>query len=84
MRRQSLTPPQHNGVAIRMNRTLVESAKSMVYHAGLSKSFWAEAINTAAYIRNRIVTSASGMTPHERWYGRAPDVSHLKVFGCIA
>ena len=76
--------PQQNGVAERMNRTLVESARAMICHAGLSKVFWAEAVNTAAYIRNRVTTATSGQTPYERWYGRIPDVSHFRVFGCIA
>ena len=76
--------PQQNGVAERMNRTLVESAKAMTFHAGLSKRYWAEAVTTAAFIRNRVVTSASGETPHERWYEKVPDVSNFKVFGCMA
>ena len=78
--------PEQNGVAERMNRTLVESARSMLSHAGLSKSFWAEAIATAAYIRNRMPTAAirEDKTPYEKWYGRKPDVSNLRVFGCMA
>ena len=76
--------PQQNGVAERMNRTLLDSARAMVYHAKLGKVFRAEAVNTAAYIRNRVVTSTSGKAPYERWYGRIPDVSHFRVFGCIA
>ena len=76
--------PQQNGVAERMNRTLLESAREMVYHAGLSKEFWAEAINTAAFIRNRVVTVTTGQSPYERWYGKVPDMSQFRVFGCIA
>lgn len=76
--------PQQNGVAERMNRTLVESARSMIFNAGLSKAYWAEAVTTAAYVRNRVVTSSTGVTPYERWYGKKPDVSSLKVFGCMA
>ena len=78
--------PEQNGVAERMNRTLVESARSMLSHAGLPKSFWAEAIATAAYIRNRMPTAAirENKTPYEKWYGRKPDVSNLRVFGCMA
>jgi hypothetical protein len=74
--------PQQNGVAERMNRTLVETARTMIFNAGLSKMYWAEAVTTAAYVRNRVVTSSTGVTPYERWYGRKPNVSHLKVFGC--
>ena len=78
--------PEQNGVAERMNRTLVESARAMIAHAGLPNSYWAEAIATAAYIRNRMPTTAikENVTPYEKWYGRKPIVTHLKVFGCVA
>ena len=58
----------------------------MLSHARLSNVFWAEAISTACYIANRIQTSAvkDGKTPFERWYERKPNLSHLKVFGCMA
>ena len=45
--------PQQNGVAERMNRTLNEPARSMRLHAGLPKTFWADAVSTAAYLINR-------------------------------
>ena len=78
--------PEQNGVVERMNRTLMESARSMLSHAGLSNRYWAEAVATAAYIRNRTPTAAfkEEQTPYERWYGKRPNVSHLKVFGCMA
>ena len=74
--------PQQNGVAERMNRTLLEAARSMIFNAGLSKAYWSEA--AAAYVRNKVITTSTGVTPYERWYGRKPDVSDLKVFGCMA
>ena len=75
-----------NGVSERMNRTLVESARSMIAHAELSNIFWAEAISAAAYVKNRLPTAAlkERETPYERWYGRKPDVSHFRVFGRMA
>ena len=77
--------PEQNGVAERLNRTLVESARSMMLDAKLSHEFWAEAVSTAVYLRNRCPTKAvDGMTPHEAWYGYKPKVSHLRVFGCDA
>ena len=78
--------PQQNGVAERMNRTLTESARAMIAHAKLPNDYWAEAIATAAYVKNRAPTTAfeTDTTPYERWYGKKPDVTHLKVFGCIA
>ena len=45
--------PQQNGVAERMNKTLNERARSMRLHAGLPKTFWVDAVSTAAYLINR-------------------------------
>ena len=45
--------PKQNGVVERMNRTLNEEARCMRIQFGLPKAFWAEAINTAAYLINR-------------------------------
>lgn len=44
--------PNQNPIAERMNRTLVESTRSMMESASLSGLFWAEAITHAAQILN--------------------------------
>ena len=78
--------PEQNGVAERLNRTLVEKARTMLVHAGVPLNLWGEAVVTANYLKNRLPTKAlkGYVTPYEKWFGRKPDVSHLKVFGCIA
>ncbi|KAK3746619.1 hypothetical protein QZH41_003126 [Actinostola sp. cb2023] len=77
--------PQQNGVAERLNRTLVESVRSMLVQAKLPQKFWVEALNTAVYLHNRSHTrSLEGLTPYEAWTGSKPDVSNLKCFGCTA
>lgn len=78
--------PDQNGVAERVNRTLTEKARAMLYHADLPRKYWAEAILTAAYLKNRTPTRSIGYdtTPYERWYGRKPEVEKLRVFGCTA
>ena len=77
--------PAQNGVAERINRTLMESARSMMSQAGLPESYWAEAVATAAYLRNRSPSRTLGnTTPYERWCGEKPDLRHLRVFGCMA
>ena len=44
----------HNrGVVERMNKTFNEHARSMRLHAGLPKTFWADAVSTAAYLINQ-------------------------------
>ena len=45
--------PEQNGVAERMNRTLVETVRSMLSCTNLPHKFWGEALSTAAYLHNR-------------------------------
>ena len=76
--------PEQNGVAERMNRTLIEVVRSLLSESDLPQSFWAEALSTATYLRNLSPTVAvNGMTPFEAWMGYKPSVSHLRVFGCV-
>ena len=57
---------QQNGVSERMNLTLLERARCMLYNAGLSKCFWAKIINTTCYLVNRSPsTSIDFKTPEE-------------------
>ncbi|PPR84446.1 hypothetical protein GOBAR_AA36262 [Gossypium barbadense] len=77
--------PQQNGVAERMNRTLLERARCMRSNAGLGEEFWAEAVNTACYLVNRSPSTAIELkTPEEVWSGSPADYSGLRVFGCPA
>ncbi|MEL7342345.1 MAG: reverse transcriptase domain-containing protein, partial [Bacteroidota bacterium] len=77
--------PEQNGVAERLNRTIMEAARSMLYQAKLPLQFWAEACSTAVYLHNRSPTSAiKDQTPFERLFGIKPDISNLRVFGCVA
>ena len=56
----------------------------MIYHAKVPLKFWAEAVNTAIYLRNRSPISAlKDKTSFECWFGEKSDVSNLRVFGCI-
>ena len=77
--------PAQNILAERMTRTIVESARSMMFHSNLSVNFWAEAVNTAVYLRNRSSSAAlDEITPYECLFKRKPDNAHLRVFGCVA
>ena len=74
--------PEQNGVAERANRTIVETVRSMLADGKLEKHFWAEAVNTAVYLRNRSPTVAvEGKTPHEALTGKKPQAQALRVFG---
>ena len=77
--------PQQNGVAERMNKTLNEHARSMRLHAGLPKTFWVDAVNTAAYLINQGPSVPMEFRlPEEVWSVKKVKFSHLKVFGCIS
>lgn len=76
--------PQQNGVAERMNRTLEEKSRCMIFTAQLSKKFWAEAVITAAHVYNHSPTKGITVTPEEAWTGKIPDVNHFRIFGCKA
>ncbi|WVZ63282.1 hypothetical protein U9M48_012924 [Paspalum notatum var. saurae] len=76
------TPPQ-NGVVEHKNRTLVEMARTMLDEHRTPRRFWAEAVNTACYIANRIFLRAFlGKTSYELRFGKQPGVKHLRAFGC--
>lgn len=76
--------PHQNGVAERRWRTTVEMARSMLKSANLAKSFWVRALDVAFYLTNRVLTSSlpKGKTPFQMFFGKKPDISHLKIFGC--
>nr|GEU69824.1 retrovirus-related Pol polyprotein from transposon TNT 1-94 [Tanacetum cinerariifolium] len=75
--------PQQNGVAEKRNRTLIEAARTMLADAKLPVTFWAEAVNTACYVQNRVLVNKShNKTPYELFNGRSPAIGFFKLFGC--
>ena len=78
--------PQQNGVSERMNRTLLEKARTMLINSKLDKIFWGDAILTACFLTNRSPCSVleQNKTPYEMWHSRKPDFSKLQIFGVIA
>ena len=63
--------PQQNGVSEHLNRTLVEAARSRLPHADLSNAYWAEAVATATYLCNRLVSTALRLVKLHICYGMA-------------
>nr|GEU29647.1 hypothetical protein [Tanacetum cinerariifolium] len=75
--------PQQNGVANRKNRTLIEATRTMLVDSFLPTTFWAEAVNTACYVLNRVlVTKPQNTTPYELLTGTPPLISYIRPFGC--
>nr|GEY56161.1 ribonuclease H-like domain-containing protein [Tanacetum cinerariifolium] len=78
-----LRSPQQNGIAERKNRTLIEAARTMLADLLLPILFWAEAVNTASYVQNRVlVTTPHNKTLYELLHGRTPSIGFMRPFGC--
>jgi hypothetical protein len=76
--------PQQNGVVERRNQTVVEMARCMMKSKGVPAELWAEAVKVAVHVLNRSPTRAlQGVTPYEKWHKKKPNVSYLRVFGCV-
>ena len=74
--------PSQNGIAERMNRTLVELGRAMLKGQELPEFLWEYAIAHAAYLRNRAYTKfLKNKTPYEKWNKSKPNVTHLREFG---
>ena len=69
-------------MADRMNRTLVESTRCMLKDSDLDKSYWCEAMMTAADIRNILPNSSNrSSSPFEKLFKKKPFFNHMRVFG---
>jgi hypothetical protein len=62
----------------------MESAMSSLFDLNLPRDLWAEAVNTAVYVNNRIHGKTTKTTTFESWYGRKTDVSYFRIFGSFA
>nr|GEW64450.1 hypothetical protein [Tanacetum cinerariifolium] len=75
--------PQLNGIAERKNKTLIKAARTMLAGSLLLILFWAEAVNSACYVQNRVlVIKPHNKTPYELLLGRTPSIGFMRPFGC--
>nr|GEU71248.1 retrotransposon protein, putative, Ty1-copia subclass [Tanacetum cinerariifolium] len=77
--------PQQNGVAKRMNRTLMDKVRCLLIQSRLPKTFWAEATCTAAYLINRSPSRViEKKIPMEMCSGHPSDYGMLRISSCVA
>nr|GEX09023.1 putative ribonuclease H-like domain-containing protein [Tanacetum cinerariifolium] len=66
-----------------MNEFYEEKARTMLADSKLPTTLWAEAVNTACYVQNRVlVVKPHFKTPYELFKGRSPTLSFMRPFGC--
>ncbi|GJX02490.1 retrotransposon protein, putative, ty1-copia subclass [Tanacetum coccineum] len=58
--------------------------RSMMNLTTLPLSFWDYAFESVAHILNMVPTKKVDKTPYELWFGKVPNLSYLKVWGCEA
>lgn len=77
------TSPQ-NGKAERILRTLNNSVRTLLIHASMPPSYWAEALAAATYLLNRRPSSSiRNAIPYFHLYNSYPTYDHLRVFSCL-
>lgn len=77
---------KENGLAEQGWRTLVTMKDSLLIDSGLPNNFWAKAMETANYLRNRLPTRSKNhgeVILEESWTGRHQDLSHVRIFGSL-
>ena len=62
---------------------MIEAARTMLADSKLPTTFWAEAVNTACYVQNRVlIVHSKNKTPYELFRGRTPNLNFFMPFGC--
>ena len=60
-------------------------ARSMMKEKHLSNEYWGDIVTCSVYILNIIPTkSMTDRVPQQAWSGRCSNISHLRIFGCVA
>uniref|UniRef100_A0AAV1V3K5 Integrase catalytic domain-containing protein n=1 Tax=Peronospora matthiolae TaxID=2874970 RepID=A0AAV1V3K5_9STRA len=76
--------PEQNGMAERLNRTLVEMTRCMLSESKMDKTFWCEAMLTAVDILNVLPRASSpNLSPFEMVFKRKPRMDIMRVFGSL-
>jgi hypothetical protein len=77
--------PEHNGVTEQFNCTIMNMVQSMLLDAELPNRFWAEALSTAMFIHNHVLSKlVNNQAPYKRLHGHMLDILKLQPFSCHA
>ncbi|KAJ9523465.1 hypothetical protein QJQ45_007156 [Haematococcus lacustris] len=74
---------EQNGAAERLNRTIMEKARSILHAGRMGLHHWADAAKLSNYVRCVLPVSDQPLTPWESFFGVKPDLSGLRVFGSV-
>lgn len=74
-----LETPEQNGIAERINRTLMNMIRCKLSHSTLPKFLWGEVLETAACILNQVPSKSNFKTSYELWSGKRSSLHHFRV-----
>ncbi|MBW0533531.1 hypothetical protein O181_073246 [Austropuccinia psidii MF-1] len=75
--------PEHNGIAERANRTILDKDQCLLLTSNLPNQYWEEAINTATFLTNILPTpSKRNLSPYFLWTAQLPKIKRVCTFGC--
>jgi Reverse transcriptase (RNA-dependent DNA polymerase)/gag-polypeptide of LTR copia-type/Integrase core domain/GAG-pre-integrase domain len=76
--------PESNGIIERINRTLINKVRCLLFNANLPNYFWGEALLVATYLYNRSPhNKLNYKTPYEAKYNKKPNITNIRTFGSI-
>jgi hypothetical protein len=74
--------PEENGKAERINRTILDKTRSLIYQSNIPKKYWNLALQSAVYLYNR-TPNYRDITPFESRYGSKPNLANIRIFGSL-
>ena len=74
---------EQNGAAERVNRTIMEKARCLLFQCGLSTNYWPFIVEAAIYLYNHTWHSAISKTLFEARFGKKPNIANIRLFGSI-
>nr|GMD22353.1 Retrovirus-related Pol polyprotein from transposon TNT 1-94 [Ipomoea batatas] len=82
--RSCVNTPQQNAIVERKHQHILNVARALRFQAHLSLEFWGHCVMHAVYIINRLPSPViECSSPYQQLYGEVPDITNLKVFGCL-
>ncbi|PLW34904.1 hypothetical protein PCASD_14760 [Puccinia coronata f. sp. avenae] len=82
----NMSPPytlQHNGIAERANKTIINMARCMLSQSNLAKEWWGEAVCMAMAVTNCLPSACWGkVSPIQLFFGKKPNFNVFQPFGC--
>ena len=76
--------PEHNGVAERRHRHVIETGLTLLHQAFLPLTYWSYAFKTAVYLINKMPAHVlNNISPYKALFGDLPNYFKLRVFGCL-